>query len=442
MKRLGLLAAALCYLLCGCGDGIREYVPVAKTRLPAAAPQASPLTETVSPTLPAPTFTPLPTPEPEPIELNIMAVGDIMFQYGQIASAYDKKTKTHDFSYCFQYVKDILGGADLAVGNFESTLGGKLYSEAGTLNFSAPDEAADAVRGAGLDLVSTANNHCYDRREAGIRRTLDVLGGRGFVCVGTRADAEAKPYAVVDVKGVKIGFAAYTFTTWKGKTLLMNDRRKMSEESKRLINTFAPTTLTADLADMADAAQAMRVEGAEMVVFFMHWGTEYTRKITESQRKLAVGLAAAGVDIVIGSHPHWLQTVDVLPNGKTGGNTFVAYSLGNFISTQRAGSTGKWRAMFKYSEDCMILNFKIEKKYGGNARLAAVEYLPAWTLRHDAGGLRHYTVVPLEKALASPGEYGLRSSSYIKQARASLDNTTKLLADAVSKGYLSHMEID
>jgi poly-gamma-glutamate capsule biosynthesis protein CapA/YwtB (metallophosphatase superfamily) len=437
MRRLGFLAVILCVLLSGCGDTIRKYVPSVKTPLPAAVPEASTPVASAGPVMPAPAFTPLPTPKPEPVKVSIMAVGDIMFHHLQIVSSYDKKEMQYDFSHCFRYVKDIISSADLALGNFESTLSGTPYTKSGESVFSSPDALADALKDAGFDALCTANNHQNDRGAMGLTRTLDVLSGKGIACFGTRRSADEKPYVILDVKGIKVGIAAYTFCTRPGGTGVALNGRRLSEDVQDLVNVFSYATLDRDIDAAGETARQMRSDGAEIVLFYMHWGTEFTRTPDRYQIKLAQGLADAGVDVVLGCHPHWLQPFDVL-NGANGRKTYAIYSLGNFISGERKAST----ARFKYTEDSVILNVNVIRQPGCAARISSVEYLPVWTFIYSQNGSSLNTVIPLEKAIAFPKSYCIDMQNGLNRAKTSLGDTQKLMAEAVKKGYISPMEAD
>jgi poly-gamma-glutamate capsule biosynthesis protein CapA/YwtB (metallophosphatase superfamily) len=433
MNRFKTVVLMLCVLLAGCSgtSQLAMLSPSAPSSLK-ASPSA-----TQDPTT-APT--PAPTPTPKPVEINLMAVGDIMFQYFEIQSAYDKVSKSYDFNYSFKYVRDILGSADLAMGNLETTLGGPPYTRRKSLIFSAPDEAADAIKAAGFDVLSTSNNHENNKGSAGILRTMQVLGDKGIVYAGTRKSVEAKPYVIEDIKGIKVGVTAYTWCARLKNGGYKLDSQAVAKDTGDLVNVFSNATIDKDLADMGNVARRMREDGAEIIVFYIHWGAEYRRSPDKNQIKIARGLAGAGVDIVLGSHPHWLQTVDVLPNGITGGKTIVAYSLGNFISCQRDEYDGEGYN-FKYSEDNMILNLKIVKQPGAAASVSQVEYLPTWTFMYLAKGKRSFTVVPLEKAIASPEAYGMNTNRDLRSAQKSFDNTQKLLAGAVANGVLSPMKL-
>jgi len=353
-----------------------------------------------------------------------MAMGDIMFHGAQIQAAYNKPTKTYNFDYSYQFIKDIIGSADIAMGNFECTFAGPKRPYSTMKSFNAPDEGAAALSKAGFDILSTANNHSNDRGRDGLIRTVQTIRQNNISAIGTRAAATEKPYYIADVKGIKIGFTAYTFGSKNGD----------------LLNLYSTSNLQKQLPKIQGIVDAMRADGAEIVLFYVHWGNEYQRTPNAFQKKFAQSLADAGVDVVIGSHPHVLQTVDMLTSAKTGKKTFVAYSMGDFISNQ---ITKFNPTLFKYTEDGMILNIHIVKQPDGSpAAVSSIEYLPTRTMMYTVGSQRFYTVVPLENAIKSPSSFDMNRPYDIKKSQMSFDNTNKLMADAVAKGYLSLMHID
>lgn len=412
----------LCALLAGCGLLAPTPAPTLEPTVePTAEPTPDPTAEPTPTPTPTAEPTPEPTPTPQPVEISILAVGDIMFHPSMVEHAYDKSIKGYSFEYNFQFVKDIIGGADLAVGNFECTLGGpdKPYSK--PMSFSAPDEAADALVNAGFDILSTANNHSNDRGRDGLIRTVQVMREKGIVPVGSRMEESEKPYAIADVKGIKVGVTGYTF----------------GSRNDDILNTFSSSTDKA-VQEMKQVAEDMRADGAEIVVFIVHWGSEYARKPGSSQIKMAQGLADAGVDIIFGSHPHVLQTVDVLTSEVTGRKTYVAYSTGNFISNQIT----RWNATkFKYTEDGMMLDVRVVKPPEGRAEVTSFRYLPTKTMLNLQSSRRKYTVLPIELALQNPDAYDM-SEYEIKKAKTSLEDTTELLADAVGEGDIAAMAAD
>ncbi|MFA5675606.1 MAG: CapA family protein [Christensenellales bacterium] len=397
---------------------------------------------------PAPAVTAAPTPEPtpiqttraEPVEISIMSVGDIMFHGAQIKAAYDESSKTHDFSYSFSFINDIIKRADLAIANLECPLAGpdKPYSYPNSKSFSAPDSAAAAIKDAGFDVLSTINNHSNDRGIEGVVRTVDAVRRHDMVALGTRKDADEPLYYILDINDVSVGIAAYSYGTRPGKDSVALNGTKLKGNGKDLINIFTYKTIKDDLIPMGKLVQEMKNAGAEVVVFVIHAGTEGSRKPNKYQEQLARGLCDAGVDIIFGSHPHVLQPIEIITS-QNGHRTLVAYSLGNFISNQRTKYNKKWT----YNEDAMILNVKIKKYFDGSPiEITAVEYLPTWTMLYTKGSKRYYAVLPLEKALASPDDFDLNTSYNLRKAKQSFEATNELMAKAVEKGYLALMKTD
>ncbi len=269
--------------------------------------------------------------------LTIAAVGDLMCHDTQLEGA--RQGDGHDFRPCFAPAAPILARADLAVGNLETVLAGPQSGYTGYPMFNSPDAYARALREAGFDVLTLANNHTLDRFSRGILRTAAVLDGLGFLRTGTGplqprlAGSLFPPFfqledadydCVVEVKGVRIAFLAFTgllnfpLPEGVGARPQQEDR---TELKKRL-----------------DALRALPPgRRPDLIAVSAHWGNEYQPTPTRQQRDTARWLAENGVDLIIGSHPHILQGAEVLrvKRGGEDASCLVFYSLGNFISGQR-----------------------------------------------------------------------------------------------------------
>ena len=248
--------------------------------------------------------------------VNLTFVGDAMQHAPQITAAL-QADGTYDYSPCFEYVKQDIAWADLAVVNLECPLGGKPYT--GYPCFSAPDSYARQLRDVGFDLFLTANNHCLDRRDKGLVRTCQALDSLGIPHIGTYTDQQERdrriPY-IVNVKGMKIAFLDYTYGT-NGIPIQGN-----------VIVDFIDQQLIAD--DIALARQ----RGAHAICVNLHWGIEYQLKPVASQRTLAEWLVSQGVDLIIGGHPHVVEPMEVRHSEEFDKDVLLVYSMGNFISNQ------------------------------------------------------------------------------------------------------------
>ena len=267
-----------------------------------------------------------PEPEPEPVEILISAVGDIMVHKMQLDAQYNSTTKEYDFTNNFKYVAPYIQRADLALANLETTLAGQARIFTGYPMFNTPDALADALKGAGFDVISTSNNHTYDRGKDGVIRTIEVLEDRGLDVIGTRKTVEDESFKIIDVKGIQVGLSAYTYETPSSNGQKALNGIPVSRDAQELIDSFNYQQLERDISKMVQRTELMRDRGAEVVVFFMHWGTEYARQPNTYQKQIAEALVDAGVDIIFGSHPHVIQPIELISTS-SGRQGVVVYSM-------------------------------------------------------------------------------------------------------------------
>ncbi|MDW5298594.1 MAG: CapA family protein [Sedimentibacter sp.] len=327
--------------------------------------------------------------EPEPIPdvtINIKATGDIMFHPSQIDGAYNSLTGTYDFTNSFKAVKSIFQEADLAMANFEgTTAGNENYAYQGYPLFNAPDEVLDAIKDAGFDVLSTANNHSLDTGKAGIIRTVEQIKLRGMDSIGTYIKKPESRVLIKDVKGIKIAFLSYTEMV-NGLDSLLSP-----EDLDTMINIINETKLKEDIAYAKE-------QNADVVIAYLHWGNEYSRIQTQEQENLADMLFKEGVDIILGSHPHVIQPTKILEyEGRT---KFVAFSMGNFLSNQRVETLvpyGMTESLSKYTEDGVIIDIDIEKKgETGEILIKNIDYIPLWVYKGTTeDGRTEHIVVPI-----------------------------------------------
>jgi poly-gamma-glutamate synthesis protein (capsule biosynthesis protein) len=246
--------------------------------------------------------------------VNLTFVGDAMQHAPQLTAA-QQSDGSYDYSPCFQHLIDDINWADLAVVNLECPLGGKPYT--GYPCFSAPDSYAKQLRDVGFDLFLTANNHCLDRRDKGLVRTIHVLDSMAIPHIGTYVNQQERdkriPY-IVNVKGMRIAFLDYTYGT--------NGIRIQGDV---VVDFIEQKRITEDIA-------LARKRGADAICVNMHWGIEYTLKPVAEQRTLADFLVAQGVDLIIGGHPHVVEPFEMRYSKEYDKNVLLVYSLGNFIS--------------------------------------------------------------------------------------------------------------
>ena len=334
-----------------------------------------------------------------------MAVGDLILHQAVIDGG-KQADGSYRYDAAFADTKDILSSADLTIAGYEGTLGGPPYS--GYPLFGAPDDIATAMAAAGIDVVTTANNHALDRKLSGLVRTPQVLAKAGMRVVGTRSAAADPTYVIEEVKGMRIGFTAWTWETIGTETQRAINGNPLPKGAEALIDSFNPSRpdrYRRDLEAMKRRVAQMREAGAECVVFLPHWGEEYVTASNKRQRDMAQFLADAGVDIIFGLHPHVLQEAGAIHSETTGKDTLVFYSLGGFLSNMDFGTHGTKG----YALDAIIARAVIGREADGSIRVREGGFLGTTIVKEQVGGKLRHRVIPVRRAVADPASFALRS---------------------------------
>lgn len=292
-----------------------------------------------------------------------------------------------DFDSIFTNVKDEITAADYAICNFEFAI-----TDSGNYNFyphfRLPPETADALKNAGFDFLVTANNHAGDDREDGIYRTVKTLRDKGFQTTGTFESPDEKKYAVVSVNGIKVGIVNYTFGTIDDQGLkALNGNYALDANASQCINVFQNEKLDQLYFELEEITKAMKKDGAEAYIAYMHWGNEFQLQQTTTQQEIAQKLCDLGYDAIIGGHPHVIQPAAVLTSAD-GHKAFCLYSTGNMVSNQRreymsASPNG-------YTEDAIFVYTTFQRDNDGNVELTKVDYTPVWMDKYIANGRKNY----------------------------------------------------
>lgn len=332
--------------------------------------------------------------------LKIVSVGDIMFHGPQIKAAYSGGT--YDFKPSFKYVKPYIEGADIAIGNFETVVGGKEKGYRGYPSFNSPDETLDGLKDTGFDILSSVNNHSLDGGKSGLIRTIDLMKEKGLVQLGTFKEKTSRVY-IREVNEIKTGYLAYSYG-FNG-----NEAGLSEEDMSYMVNKIDREKISQDIAELKD-------KQVDFIIAVVHWGNEYARESSQDQRDLANFMAGLGVDMILGSHPHVIQESEILKFD--GRETTVIYSMGNFISNQRKDTMGN-----SYSEDGVIVDFVLEKDHANNkTQIKSLEFIPTWVYKYWSGDKNHYEILPVSDALE--GKLAIELKGEIKsRLEASYKNT-------------------
>jgi len=345
---------------------------------------------------------------PQPAEMPagpvcIAFVGDLMAHCTQSSGAQEAAGGTgYDFTAAFDRVRGLLSEADLAVGNLETPLDGRQEGYCFP-RFSAPTQYADALLGAGFDVLLLANNHALDRGEDGLRRTIEAVRARRMLAVGAAPEAAQASIEVAGRKVAVLGFTRFVNLRCRGTTcpLLLHDRESLDAAAARV----------RELSSTHD-----------IVVVLLHWMSEDRLRPSREEREQAAALVAAGAQAVVGSHSHVLGPARCLsadsegddepaptaggmlpaqapPAASTTGtplfveaacdpaapsDAYVRYSLGNFVHAMRRFPTklgGIDTVCFAPGKD-------------GRHRVVSARFTPTMTARNGSRP-RSFQAVPL-----------------------------------------------
>ena len=255
--------------------------------------------------------------EPKTYVAKLYMVGDAL-----IHSTLYQDAKTADGGYDFkpmlELIKPISSKYDLVYYNQETILGGVELGLSNYPRFNSPYEVGDAFIDAGFNLVSLATNHTMDKNEQGVINSVNYWKQHKDKVVYSGQwtsfeEREAETSQIYEKNGIKYAFLSYT--TW-------TNGLETPVGKEYLNNVYSDEKAAADIEKVRDKA--------DIIIVAMHWGTEYSLGVDDDQTRIANYLSSLGVQLIIGAHPHVVEPVEFINEGKT----LVIYSLGNFISDQ------------------------------------------------------------------------------------------------------------
>lgn len=269
-------------------------------------------------TAPAPVTTDAPEsevrPDPQEKRLSFLAAGDNLIHHQIYEYAEDSSEQDgYNFLPIYSRVADIIADADLAFLNQETMMDDSIFYS-GYPCFNTPEAMANDLAALGFDIATIGNNHTYDRGTAAVLSTIKKLNSVGIVTFGAYKDAEDEAnIRVITQNGIRIAFLNYTYGT------------NVRHDGK----TSVCVPFIEDGKMISDLEKANAI--SDFVIVSVHWGTENTYEHNSEQKRVAKLLAENGAGIIIGTHPHTLQPIEWIDDGK-GGKVLCAYSIGNFIS--------------------------------------------------------------------------------------------------------------
>ena len=245
--------------------------------------------------------------------------------------------------------------------------------------FNSPEELAYGLADMGIDVLSTAGNHCLDKGFSGLSNTLNVLDSAKISHTGTAGTEEERDTILFkDINGVKVAFISYTYGT---------NGIPIPDGKEFCVNLIDRDLIKKDI-------ESAKSQNADVIIACMHWGIEYQTTQNAEQEELANFLFQNGVDIILGNHPHVLQPMEkktiTLEDG-TVKDCFVIYAFGNFICDQNAENT----------RNSIILNMDITKNTDGKISIDNIDYVPTYMYKNPNLSIRKMKVLDIEKTISN-----------------------------------------
>lgn len=249
--------------------------------------------------------------------IEIVMIGD-MLMHERVMESGKTEDGTYNFDHLFANVKSTIENADLALVNQETILGGSELSLSGYPNFNSPYELGDALVTAGFDVILHATNHTLDKGKTGVMNCMNFWDTNypdiAYLGINHTQEEQDSDIYIYEQSGIKIAILNYTYGT---------NGIQPPSDMPFLVNYLEKEKVIMDL--------KYAEENADFTIVCPHWGSEYILTATDSQKYWAEIFMENGADLVIGTHPHVIEPIELLTD-ENGNEMLVYYSIGNFVN--------------------------------------------------------------------------------------------------------------
>ena len=344
-----------------------------------------------------------PEPEPEPLpSVQIVMVGD-MLMHGRVMESGLKDDGTYNFDHLFKNVKDTIQNADLALVNQETILGGTGLGLSGYPAFNSPYELGDSLVNAGFDVILHATNHTLDKGKTGVLNCMDFWDTNypdiTYLGINKTKEEQDTDIYIFSEGNLDIAILNYTYGTNGIKT---------PEDMPYIVNYMDEEKIIKDL--------QYAEENADFTIVCPHWGTEYVLSATDSQKKWAKIFMENGADLVIGTHPHVIEPVEMLTN-ENGNEMLVYYSIGNYVNGTSGTGEGTTNRMVGGIADVTVTLDK-----NGKAYIEAYDVIPIVCHIDEKTEYTVYYLTDYTNELAKENHIVSQDSSFSLEACQNLVN--------------------
>ncbi len=333
-------------------------------------------------------------PEPADTTVTISMVGDILL-HEKVSESGEMADGSYNYDHLFANVKEEIEDADIALVNQEVILGGRDMGITGYPSFNGAFEVGDSLVSAGFDIILHATNHTIDRGSAAVRNCIDFWETNypeiTYLGINSTAEAQSEIY-VREEKGMKIAFLNYTYGT---------NGIPLPSDMPYAVNLLKAETLKRDIAKAEEIA--------DFTVVLPHWGTEYVLEPDSNQEYWTDLMFECGVDLVIGTHPHVIEPVEVIEDEDH--SMLVYYSIGNFINSTAQSGKGVANRMVGG-----IANVTLDKNESGEVYIKDYGVTPVVThVLTGSAKITTYLLSDYTEELAKENEIISKDSSFSLQ---------------------------
>ncbi|WP_249869255.1 CapA family protein [Oceanobacillus saliphilus] len=274
--------------------------------------------------------------------VSLSFVGDLILLRDQVLNSYNPESDSYEFDKMFSYVDKYIKESDFSMGVLEGPLAGEsfeystsIYSDRIPLYLNFPDSFADAIKRAGFDFVTTAQNHILDCGVKGAMRTLDVLDKTGLAHRGCyRNQKEKEKLPVFNIRGLKVAILTYTRRSNRyANSFFLKDENK---HLTSLLVSPKDENFEAVKQDVLDDFKRIKKEKPDCIIVLPHIGKQFLHSPDNTQKTWCNIFVDAGADIILNDHAHAVQPYEWRKNPEKNTNVLILHCAGNFVNSYTA----------------------------------------------------------------------------------------------------------
>lgn len=312
-----------------------------------------------------------PPPPPDKV-IHLVAGGDVNITDKSVAAG--QTAGGYDYQDVFKDVLPVLASGDVTVLNFEGILGTGAY---GTETRIAPPELLTALKNAGVDILQTANSYSGFDGLRGLNATLQGVQSAGMTPLGTYTGSADGGYIIWEIKGIKVAMMAFT----KGMVQAGGLPTAVEDCVNLLYEDYDKTYQKVNKDGITQVVRNAAAHDPDVMIAMVHWGSDGVDQISKTQKQICTILQEEGVDVILGTHSHYVQKMDFDPDA----GTFVAWCLGDFYGNQKTD----------YS---VLLDLEITQDGAtGETKVTDFAYVPIYQETWEDGTLR---ILRIEEAVS------------------------------------------